>query len=152
MLKYSYIVYKNRRHVHISDNKNNKSLLIVKDDAVWRLVLVDWWMFSKNMASLINLQLILHHVLMQDFIKMHQVLISMILLKWYMFIKGISYSFLNKLYWGHWKSKYTSSSTFVGQNLPNFDQLVFLLYHIYQFLSPENMHWFLILSTCVLNL
>jgi hypothetical protein len=36
-----------------------------------------------------------------------------------MFIKGISYSFLNKLYWGHWKRKCTSSSTFVGQNLQN---------------------------------
>ena len=29
-----------------------------------------------------------------------------------MFIKGTLYSFLNKLYWGHWKRKCTSSSTF----------------------------------------
>ena len=109
MLKYSYIVYKKRRHVHISDNNNNnKSLLIVKDDAVWRLVLVDWWMFSNIMASLINLQTNFASCINAGLIK------SLILLKWYIFIKGISYSFLNKLYWGHWKRKCTSSSTFVG--------------------------------------
>jgi hypothetical protein len=101
----------------------------------------------KNIASLMNLQ--------TNFASCTCItagLIKSLLLKSYMFIKGILYSFLNKLYWGHWKRKCTSSSTFVGENFQSFDQLVFLLYHIYQFLLPKNVHWFLILSACILDL